>query len=56
LDAQAGCSNTRIMRTTREWIKSNPDAVKEVTDKFNSLDNEEEEDDLLADAAKNCNI
>jgi hypothetical protein len=35
---------------------SNPDAVKEVTDKFNSLDNEEEEDDLLADAAKNCNI
>lgn len=35
---------------------SNPDAVKEVTDKFNSLDNEEDEDDLLADAAKNCNI
>jgi hypothetical protein len=27
LDAQAGCSNTRIMRTTREWIKHNPDAV-----------------------------
>jgi len=35
---------------------SNPDAVKEVTDRFNSLDNEEDEDDLLADAAKNCNI
>lgn len=35
---------------------SNPEAVKEVTDKFNSLDNEEDEDDLLADAAKNCNI
>jgi hypothetical protein len=29
LDAQAGCSNTRIMRTTREWINSNPDAVKD---------------------------
>ena len=29
LDAQAGCSNTRIMRTTREWIKQNPDAVKD---------------------------
>jgi hypothetical protein len=35
---------------------SNPDAVKEVIDRFNSLDNEEDEDDLLADAAKNCNI
>lgn len=35
---------------------SNPDAVKEVTDRFNSLDNEEDEDNLLADAAKNCNI
>lgn len=30
LDAQAGCSNTRIMRTTREWIKQNPDAIKDV--------------------------
>ena len=29
LDAQAGCSNTRIMRTTREWIENNPDAVKD---------------------------
>ena len=29
LDAQAGCSNTRIMRTTREWIAANPDAVKD---------------------------
>lgn len=29
LDAQAGCSNTRIMRTTREWINRNPDAVKD---------------------------
>jgi len=29
LDAQAGCSNARIMRTTREWIKQNPDAVKD---------------------------
>jgi hypothetical protein len=29
LDAQAGCSNTRIIRTTREWIKANPDAVKD---------------------------
>jgi hypothetical protein len=29
LDAQAGCSNTRIMRTTREWIKANPDAVND---------------------------
>jgi hypothetical protein len=29
LDAQAGCSNTRIMRTTREWIKQNPDAIKD---------------------------
>lgn len=29
LDAQSGCSNTRIMRTTREWIKQNPDAVKD---------------------------
>jgi len=29
LDAQAGCSNTRIMRTTREWIEQNPDAVKD---------------------------
>ena len=35
---------------------SNPEAVKEVTDRFNSLDNEEDEDDLLADAARNCNI
>lgn len=34
----------------------NATAVKEVTDKFNSLDNEDDEDDLLADAAKNCNI
>jgi len=29
LYAQSGCSNTRIMRTTREWIKQNPDAVKD---------------------------
>lgn len=29
LDAQAGCSNTRIIRTTREWIKQNPDAIKD---------------------------
>lgn len=29
LDAQAGCSNTRIMRTTRDWIAANPDAVKD---------------------------
>jgi len=29
LDAQAGCSNTRIMRTTREWIQDNHDAVKD---------------------------
>jgi len=35
---------------------SNPIAVKEVTDRFNSLDKEEDEDDLLADAARNCNI
>jgi hypothetical protein len=28
LDAQSGCSNTRIMRTTREWIAANPDAVR----------------------------
>jgi hypothetical protein len=35
---------------------SNPNAVKEVTDAFNSLDNEDDEDNLLADAAKNCNI
>jgi len=34
----------------------NAAAVKEVTDRFNSLDNEEDEDDLLADAARNCNI
>lgn len=27
LQAQAGCSNTRIMRTTREWIDHNPDLV-----------------------------
>jgi hypothetical protein len=35
---------------------SNPDVVKEVTDRFNSLETEEDEDDLLADAARNCNI
>jgi hypothetical protein len=29
LDAQAGCSNARIMRTTREWIAANPDAVQD---------------------------
>lgn len=29
LDAQAGCSNTRVIRTTREWIKQNPQAVKD---------------------------
>ena len=29
LDAQSGCSNARIMRTTREWIKQNPDAVQD---------------------------
>ena len=29
LDAQAGCSNARIMRTTRQWIDENPDAVKD---------------------------
>jgi len=34
----------------------NAAAVKEVTDRFNSLDTEEDEDDLLADAARNCNI
>jgi hypothetical protein len=28
-DAQAGCSNTRIMRTTRDWTRDNPDAVKD---------------------------
>jgi hypothetical protein len=28
-DAQAGCSNTRIMRTTRDWIRDNPNAVKD---------------------------
>jgi hypothetical protein len=33
-----------------------PTAVKEVTDRFNSLETEEDEDDLLADAARNCNI
>jgi hypothetical protein len=35
---------------------SNPNAVQEVTDTFNSLNTEEEEDNLLAEAAKNCNI
>jgi hypothetical protein len=29
LDAQAGCSNARIMRTTRQWIDENPDAIKD---------------------------
>jgi hypothetical protein len=29
LDAQAGCSNARIMRTTREWIAANPDAARD---------------------------
>lgn len=29
-DAQAGGSNTRIMRTTRQWISNNVDAVKDV--------------------------
>jgi hypothetical protein len=29
LDAQAGCSNARIMRTTREWIAANPDAAQD---------------------------
>lgn len=29
LDAQAGCSNARIMRTTRQWIDNNPDAGKD---------------------------
>ena len=28
-DAQAGCSNARIMRTTRQWITENPDAAKD---------------------------
>lgn len=27
LDAQAGCSNARIMRTTREWIDNNADLI-----------------------------
>lgn len=29
LDAQAGCSNARIMRTTRQWIKDHPDALSD---------------------------
>jgi hypothetical protein len=28
-DAQAGCSNTRIMRTTREWIDRNQSQLKD---------------------------
>ena len=27
LQAQAGCSNARIMRTTRQWIDQNPDLI-----------------------------
>lgn len=27
LEAQAGCSNTRIIRTTRQWINEHPDAL-----------------------------
>lgn len=29
LDAQAGCSNTRIIRTTRDWIKQNTDSISD---------------------------
>lgn len=27
LEAQAGCSNERIMRTTRQWVNEHPDAL-----------------------------
>jgi hypothetical protein len=30
LDAQSGCSNTRIMRTTRDWIEKNKDNLDDV--------------------------